>query len=162
MDAEILIDRFIRRTSKAGRCVEWCGATNAAGYGRVVRTVNGRETEFLAHRLSYALFVGPTPDDLDVCHGCDNPPCVNPCHLFLGTHTDNMRDAIAKGRFVFPVPPRGEQNGHAKLTEAEVREILALRGVLSQRAIAARFRVSRRLVRRIHDGELWVHLGSGG
>lgn len=75
-------------------CWEWTGHCNDGGYGRVTRQTEDR----LAHRYAWELENGPIPDGMFVCHHCDNPPCVRPDHLFLGTHTDNMRDAQRKGR----------------------------------------------------------------
>lgn len=75
-------------------CWEWCGSRVGAGYGRLI--VEGQAIG--AHRLAYEVFVGPIPDGLWVLHHCDNPPCVNPDHLFLGTALDNTRDMLAKGR----------------------------------------------------------------
>ncbi len=77
-----------------GECWEFDGNISH-GYGRL--TVDGKRV--LAHRYSYEKFVGPILEGLMVCHKCDNPPCVNPDHLFLGTQLDNIRDCIAKGRF---------------------------------------------------------------
>jgi HNH endonuclease len=75
-------------------CIEFRGRLNACGYG--VLRINGRST--LAHRAAHELHVGPIPDGLQVLHTCDNPACINPDHLWLGTHTDNMRDMASKGR----------------------------------------------------------------
>lgn len=75
-------------------CWHWCGPTNAFGYGRI--TYQGKLS--VAHRLSWVAFNGPIPDGLSVLHRCDNPSCINPEHLFLGTYSDNLRDAWAKGR----------------------------------------------------------------
>lgn len=75
-------------------CWEWEGSRYPSGYGAV--KWNGRVIG--AHRLAWIEAFGPIPDGLDVCHHCDNPPCVRPSHLFLGTRSDNMRDAVSKGR----------------------------------------------------------------
>lgn len=76
-------------------CHEWRGARRAGGYGAV--SVAVRQTDY-AHRVAWQLAFGPIPDGMFVCHRCDNPPCCNPEHLFLGTNADNMRDMVAKGR----------------------------------------------------------------
>lgn len=77
-------------------CLVWSGKSfNQQGYG-IVRH-NGRNTS--AHRLAWILANGPIPEGLHVCHRCDNPPCCNPEHLFIGTRKDNMQDCLAKGRF---------------------------------------------------------------
>jgi hypothetical protein len=86
-----------------------------------------------------------------VCHRCDVPACVNPDHLFLGTHLDNVRDAISKDRHA-----RGEVNGHAKLTADDVRAIRADRRI--QRVVAAEYGVARTVVSRIRSGTRWGHL----
>ena len=78
-----------------GECWLWTGHIIVGGYGRL--SVGHGIQEF-AHRLSYMLHYGNIPNGCFVCHRCDNPPCVRPDHLFIGTHTDNMRDMIAKGR----------------------------------------------------------------
>lgn len=89
-----LADRFWSRVEKGPACWEWVGGRNADGYGEV--RADGRMQK--AHRVSWALAHGPIPPGMHVCHTCDNPPCVNPEHLFLGTNRANMRDRQAKGR----------------------------------------------------------------
>lgn len=96
-----LNERFWAKVNKAtglgpdGECWEWTGHLMKFGYG-VVRA-DGKVRK--AHRVSYALNNGPVPDDMMVCHRCDNPSCVRPDHLFLGTQQDNMDDRMAKGRY---------------------------------------------------------------
>lgn len=92
-------ERFWAKVLKGEGCWEWQGSkSKAGGYGyvHVGGQVNRRPMK--AHRLSWELHNGPIPHGLWVLHQCDNPPCVNPSHLFLGTRTDNMQNAASKGR----------------------------------------------------------------
>lgn len=137
-------------------CWIW-GRTTSSGYGCL--TVGGRPVR--AHRLTLALQLGVEERDLDeVLHRCDNPLCINPEHLSHGTHADNIRDAVAKGRAKVPIGPRrfGETNPAAKLTLQDVRAIkeAQARGE-SQRAIAERFVVSQSTVSNIARGRCWRH-----
>lgn len=93
-----LAERFTRRlvTMPSG-CIEWTGATNSNGYGHLGRG-GRREPKVMAHRLAWELARGPIPAGMHVCHSCDNPPCCNVEHLFLGTRSDNMSDMVSKGR----------------------------------------------------------------
>jgi len=98
-------------------CIEWAGPRDPNRYGRIAV---GHKTK-LAHRVAYERSIGPIPDGMHVCHHCDNPPCINPDHLFLGTNYDNIQDRLRKGR-----PPsgcRGENHNKCKLTEAQVLKI---------------------------------------
>jgi excisionase family DNA binding protein len=88
--------RFWRYVEKSDGCWQWTGAANPKGYGNIGRG-KGLGTA-KAHRVSWELHFGPIPPGLYVCHACDNPPCVRPDHLFLGTAQDNNNDKIAKGR----------------------------------------------------------------
>jgi HNH endonuclease len=76
------------------QCEEYPGYRNRRGYGVIGRHTGNK----LAHRVSYELHIGPIPEGMLVCHHCDNPPCINPKHLFLGTQKDNMGDCSSKGR----------------------------------------------------------------
>jgi hypothetical protein len=95
-------------------CIVWTKQRDKAGYGRL--TFNGKAAK-LAHRVAYEITHGPFPSDLDVMHSCDNRPCVNPAHLSLGTHQDNMRDMVLKGRTC------------AKLSNADIERMKQLKDV---------------------------------
>lgn len=136
--------RIRRRINTAGDCWPWTGARNKDGYGRV--GYNGK-VEY-AHRLVYLLTRGH-PGDLCVLHSCDNPPCVRPAHLFLGTHADNMRDAYRKGRIKIP----GTKLDHQRA--ALIREIHAT-GRYTQVAIARACGVTSRTISAIVCGKRWV------
>ena len=84
------------KTVRQQRCVEWKGARNKRGYGSINPEAHGGHR--LAHRWAWEKFNGAIPNGMHVLHSCDNPPCINPGHLFLGTHDDNMRDSREKGR----------------------------------------------------------------
>lgn len=89
-----LASEFKKRVDRSGECWEWTGHRQTQGYGQV--QVNAKL--WTAHRLAWTLYNGPIPDGKLICHSCDNPGCVNPEHLFLGTHADNMEDMVAKNR----------------------------------------------------------------
>ena len=105
-------------------CWVWQRGLGPDGYGSFydrTLTPKGNPRMVRSHRWSYERYVGPIPPGHEVCHTCDNPSCVNPEHLFTGTHTDNMRDSSAKGRQGHP----GDRNGRARLTADDVRAIRA-------------------------------------
>lgn len=96
MPSQDTVDAFWSRVDRTGDCWTWLGATRPDGRGWVRHDGAVR----LTHRVAWILSYGPIPVGLFVCHRCDNPPCCRPEHLFLGTRTDNMRDARAKGRLI--------------------------------------------------------------
>lgn len=131
-------------------CWEWTRAVKSNGYGVVWMGGRCHHT----HRVAYALAVGPLTEGLDVRHACDNRKCCNPAHLSLGTRKQNMRDAVDRGRSA-----RGERAGMAKLSERDVKTILAAiaRGHV-QREIARDFGVSEACVSSIKTGGSWTHI----
>lgn len=148
-------ERFWAKVDKTGDCWVWTGATARNGYG--VFRIDGRNVG--AHRFSFHLATGITPGELDVLHACDNPPCVQPDHLFLGTQRDNMADMHAKGRGFIPPPnPRcGEANNYAKLTWVQVLEIRSLYalGGLTYNRIGARYGIAGEHVGLIVRCRIW-------
>lgn len=122
-------ERFWEKVQKGYGCWLWVGARNQNGYGLAYRKVRGENRNLLAHRISYELTFGKIPAGLFICHHCDNPPCVNPKHLFAGTARDNNLDRDRKGRRRPPTfrSPVGKDHPGAKLTEAQVQEIRRLR-----------------------------------
>lgn len=104
------------------RCWEWNGSRHGKGYGHLQV---GRSNH-KAHRVSYVVAFGNIPQGLQALHHCDNPPCTNPDHLFLGTNQDNVSDKVRKGRQARSgptSPARGESNGKHKLTNAQIEDI---------------------------------------
>ncbi|MCW2405080.1 hypothetical protein M2336_001709 [Sphingobium sp. B1D7B] len=152
--------RFLRLTETNGLdtevCWPWLGPVNSNGYGRF----SLRNSHILAHRQSYRLFKGEIPEGMNVCHSCDNRLCVNPEHLWLGTQSENLRDAVAKGRMKHP-DTRGERNGNRKLAAADVAAIRKMHsGGLPKYRIAERFGVSPSTVGNIINGDTWKGTGT--
>jgi len=136
-------------------CWIWQGTCNHKGYGLYRGTDYGGVYTRSAHRLALELKLGrPIRLGLHVLHSCDNPPCCNGEHLREGTVSDNQRESYDKGRHI---PTRGELSGHAKLTRAEVAEILAAleRGTY-QRVLARQYGVDQAQISRIKNGKAWL------
>lgn len=131
-------------------CWLWAKRATIRGYGHIWY----RSTHLLAHRVAYEAYRGPIPDGMFVCHKCDTPSCVNPDHLFLGTHADNMADRDRKGR-----TPIGEARPNARLTADLVREIRSAReSGETLHSLGRRFGVSHTTVHRIAMGRKWSHV----
>lgn len=152
-------ERFWSYVDRGGECWEWQAYRDKDGYGRfTVRELFPSPKG--AHQLAYILTKGPIPEGMNVCHSCDNPPCCNPDHLFLGTTLVNVRDKIAKGRIVVGVLPLGEDRPGATLRNDQAREIRALyaAGGITQKQIARQFGTSRSTVAEIVQGKRWRHV----
>lgn len=141
--------RFLDKytTGHASGCWEWMAYKDDYGYGYF--RYNGKMVG--AHRASWMLFKGKIPKGLFVCHKCDNPGCVYPEHLFIGTNQDNMDDKVRKNRQHRPV---GEKNGRAKITKEIAERIKIMQG--SHQSIGDKYGLSQSVVSRIKSGEAWV------
>jgi hypothetical protein len=148
-------DRFWSRVRKTGLCWIWTGTIQKAnGYG-VISESGKKGRRWYAHRYSYTLSNGSIPEGQVVCHRCDNPACVNPDHLFLGTCRDNMRDATTKNRMV-----HGERHHSAKLNEELVMEIRAryAAGGCSYKGLAREYGVFDQAIKYAIIGKTWARV----
>lgn len=134
-------------------CWLWQRAKSADGYGN--HGTGGKN--YRAHRFAYELAYGPIPEGALICHACDNPLCVNPAHLFVGSYLDNATDRTKKGR---SDSRQGEKNHNAKLSESHVREIrdLYATGQYTQKALSEMYKVTPRIIYCVVHRETWEHL----
>ena len=143
-------------------CWKWNAYTDKYGYGRFSL---GRITA-QAHRVAYIINRGDIPDGMQILHKCDNPPCVNPNHLFSGTNLDNVNDKVRKGRQYKAGRLKGHdtslghKNGMSKLTDEDVIKIKfhLKEDILNQRQLSEIFNVSEAQISRIKSGKRWSHL----
>ena len=151
--SERVIQRFLRKVHfDHSGCWLWtAGKRGSLNYGGF--TLDGRES--LAHRVSWRIFRGKVPEGAHVLHRCDIPNCCRPDHLFLGTHSDNMRDMTRKGR-----SPAGEANGNARLTESMVREIRRQysSGTHTYKTLGSLFGIPMRTVQGVVTRRKWNHI----
>jgi hypothetical protein len=159
-EIELALTRFgwteVIRVPALGPCWEWNGSrqNKRGGYGQLWYG----EKLWRAHRLAYITWVEPIPHNLHVLHHCDNPPCIRPTHLFVGTDADNAKDKVAKGRSVNPVYS-SEDAPAAKLTANDVENIRSLlNDGVSLGEIGRRFHVTKQAIARIKKGQTWTPL----
>lgn len=150
--------RFWSKVEKTPGCWKWRAGCDGRGYGefRLGTRMRG------AHRVAWELTRGVIPEGLCVLHSCDNPRCVRPNHLFLGTVADNNADKAAKGR---AVRLAGEKHGCSRLRTKDIYLIRSLSAELSRKEIAEIFKVDPTHISKILRGKRWGHLschGTGG
>lgn len=147
-------DKFWSKVDKESNpkgCWIWIGNKLPTGYG--LFSFN-KQTRY-AHRYSYELANGPIPKGLFICHSCDNPACCNPSHLFAGTQSENIQDAVNKGRHKHGAFP-GSKNPSSKLTEQDVLDIRSMPG--PNRLIAEKYGVSKYTIDEIRTRATWKHI----
>lgn len=148
-------DRFWSRIEKTPDCWLWTGSIQKSnGYG-VINESGMKGRRWYAHRYSYTLHHGDIPAGMIVCHRCDNPPCVNPAHLFLGDWKTNMVDAASKARMT-----HGEDCHSAHLTEEKVKELRArwLSGGCTYKGLAREYGVYDQAIKYAITGRTWKHV----
>lgn len=154
------MDRFWNKVKKTEDCWLWTRTKNAEGYGHF--KFNGKTAK--AHRISYMLTFGEIPNGLIVCHKCDNPSCVNPDHLFVGTNKDNSLDCASKKRCYMggkpPKPEPGEKNPNSILNESDVLEIRReFCGRHGQKTLfAKKYGVDLATIRHVLIRKTWKHI----
>lgn len=144
-----IVDRFFAKVDRSGSCWVWTGSCDWQGYGKF----GVGDKNVMAHRFSWSNAHGVIPEGMLVCHKCDNPPCVNPDHLFMGSQAENVRDMIAKGRGNHP---RGENHPRARLSDKQVIKIRSSEE--PGKTIALRYGISQSLVGQIRRLAVWRHL----
>ena len=155
----IVETRFWSKVAKAGEneCWSWLGCRSGSGYGSFRVICDGKEKMRGAHRVSYELeHKMKLTKDQHILHSCDNPICVNPVHLSVGTHAENMADRNEKGR-----QSRGTNHGAAKLTDDQVREIRKTYAEIAdstQQKLAKKYGVSGKTISNIVNNKKWKHI----
>ena len=152
-----VLERFLAKVAQQPHgCWEWLGArSDKHQHGKL--SVGGKGV--YTHRVAYELFIGHIPDGLKICHTCDNPGCVNPAHLFVGTNKDNTQDALMKGRLVNTAFTKGATHYKAKLDDEQVKEIRRLCAAGASRSIVAeQYGVAYQTVGDIVTRRHWKHI----
>jgi len=152
--------RFWAKVAKSDDCWNWIASLDSNGYGQFVAEENGKIKHYRAHRFSWILHFGEIPKGNGyhgtcVLHKCDNPKCIRPDHLFLGSNSDNIKDMMLKGRHV-SAPPTGESSPFAKLTNNQVLSIRA--SDKKRNELAKEYGVHHNTIANIKLGRKWRHL----
>lgn len=169
LSAQVLEDVLAKAERQPSGCLVFTGCRNSDGYGRLAERLDGKVVYWQAHRFVYTRKVGPIPLGLMVCHKCDNPPCIEMSHLFLGSPADNARDKTEKGRtpsgekHAFRRRPElvrsGDRHHNARLTAERVLELRRLGSEgFSNRELAEIFKLSVTYVSEVKTGKKWRHL----
>ncbi len=155
VESVTLAERFWAKVAVGApdECWLWMGALKSAAEGRDYGAIKVDGRAVRAHRVAFLIHYGTDPGERLVRHSCDTPRCCNPAHLLLGTQSDNMRDAAARGRIV---TSRGESSPFARLTDEAVREIRDSTATIS--ALSRRYGVSRPVITKIRAREAWSHV----
>lgn len=153
------MQEFWEKVEQRGQddCWPWLGPVDKDGYGLWHKFPNERRS----NRIAWTIENGSVPKGHFVLHTCDNPPCCNPAHLWLGTAKDNTHDSIRKGRFSMPPRMVGEANpGGGKLTETDVREIRRLYATrrFTLKQLGAMFKVTFAMISQIINCRSWSHV----
>jgi len=156
------IKRFWAKVEKTDNCWLWTGSKRNKGYGAFVYAdKNGKVVQGRAHRFSYEIHVGEIPEGLFVLHKCDNPGCVNPDHLFVGTNQDNVTDMVSKGRHVRGGTYKkgnyksGESHHNAKLTWELVGRIREDKPTMSYSQLSIKYKIAIGHLHRIITRKAW-------
>ena len=146
--------KYVPPITDDSKCMEWLGYINPSGYGKM-----GFDSKcYRAHRLAYKIWKGRISKNKEVCHSCDNKKCINPQHLFLGTHSQNMQDMADKKRNPILLL-KGSQKKQSKLKESDIPQIrMFLAGGVYQRDIAKLFGVHQTVIRDINLKRTWRHV----
>jgi len=149
-------DRFWEKVDKSGSCWTWTAFRDKDGYG--LFKVDGKNIG--AHRFSYTIENGRIENGKLICHSCDNPSCVRPNHLWLGTHKDNAQDKVRKGRVQ---NQNGELNPNCMYTENNIRAMMKLlKSGMKQKDIGKLFGVRQQYISKVKNGQTWKHVTEKG
>lgn len=150
------VNRFWDNVERNGNCWEWKGAHSKKGYGRFRRG----NILYSPHRAIVERYIGPIPDGLFSCHKCNNPRCVRPSHLYIGTRSENMKDGIRAGTVKVPTNGGFKPGHNGKITPQQVREIRNQysKGELTQRELGNRYGLTNWAVNKITQRKTWRHV----